>query len=145
MFEGPFKVKEEQATSLEEINGAITPRSFQVFVQWVCLGRVVFGGCVLDIANTTAIEFARLVDMCRITSMESLMTEHIKTIILASPAPEDAKWDDWRAPDTITHRFTPQHITSAVALSEEHSARAILAATTIEGCLRRHNYKTEKL
>jgi hypothetical protein len=53
----------------------------------------VFRGCVLDVAITTAIEFARLADMCRITGMESLMAEYIKAIILANPALEDEEWD----------------------------------------------------
>jgi hypothetical protein len=69
---------------LEEINGVVTPQSFEILVQWVCLGRVVFRECAPDVAITTAIEFARLADVCRITGMESLMAEHIKTIILAS-------------------------------------------------------------
>ena len=84
MFKGPFREGEEQATTLEEINGVVTPRSFEILVQWVCLGRVVFRECAPDVAITTAIEFARLADMCRITGMESLMAEHIKAIILAS-------------------------------------------------------------
>jgi hypothetical protein len=79
MFEGPFREGEEQATTLEEINGVVAPRSFQMLVQWVCLGRVVFRECAPDVAITTAIEFARLADMCRITGMESLMASAIHT------------------------------------------------------------------
>ncbi|CZR63104.1 uncharacterized protein PAC_13001 [Phialocephala subalpina] len=56
MFEGSFKEGEEQSTTLEEV----TPRSFQMLVQWVCLGRVVFREHAPDVAITTAIEFARL-------------------------------------------------------------------------------------
>lgn len=118
MFEGRFKEGEEQSTTLEEIYGVVTPRSFKMLVQWVCLGPVVFGECAPEVAITTAIEFARLADMCGITGMESLMAEHIKAIILANPAPEDMKWDGWRAPDTNTQCLTSQHITSAVALPE---------------------------
>ena len=73
MFEGPFREGEEQSTTLEEINGVVTPQSFQMLIQWVCLGRVVFRECAPDLAITMAIEFARLADMCRITGMESLM------------------------------------------------------------------------
>lgn len=142
MFEGPFKEGEEQSTTLEEIHGVVTPRSFQMLVQWVCLGRVVSRECAPDVAITTAIEFARLADMCRITGMESLMAEHIKAIILANPLP-DLEWLE-RPPDTNTHCLTSQHITSAVALPEGHPVRAILAAATVEGCLRQHNYKFER-
>jgi len=144
MFEGHFKEGEEQSTTLEEINGVVTPRSFQMLVQWVCLGRVVFRKCPPDVAITTAIEFTRLADMCGITSVESLMSKHIEATILANPAPEDSQWDKWRPPDTNTHFLTSQHITSAVALPEGHPVRAILAAATVEGCLRQHNYKFER-
>jgi hypothetical protein len=118
--------------ALKEINGVVTPRSFQMLVQWVCLGRVVFRECAPDVAITTAIEFARLTDMCRVTSIESLIAEHIKAIILANPAPEDLG----RAPDTNNFYLTSQHITSAVALPERHPVRAIIAVATVEGCLR---------
>jgi hypothetical protein len=97
-----------------------------------------------DVAITTAIEFARFADMCRITGMESLMAGHTEAIILANPAPKDSKWDKWRAPDTNTHCLRSQHITSAVALPNGHPVRAILAAATVEGCLRQHNYKFER-
>ena len=109
----------------------------------MCLGRVVFGKCAPDVSITTAIEFARLADMCHITSMESVMAEHIKAIILANPGPEDWKWDKARAPDTNTRCLTSQHITSAVALPEGHPVRTILAAAAVEGCLRLHNYRFE--
>ena len=144
MFEGPFKEGKEQSTTIEEIDDVVTPRSFQMLVQWVCLGRVMFGECAPDVSITTAIEFARLADMCRVTGMESLMAEHIKATILANPAPEDWKWCGARPPDIHTHCLTSKHITSAVALPEGHPVRMILAAATVEGFLRGHNYKFEK-
>jgi hypothetical protein len=107
-------------------------------------GRVVFRKCTTDVAITTAIEFARLADMCRIISMESLMAKHIKAIILANPPLYDDEWDDWRGQDTNTHCLTSQHITLAVTLLEGHPVRTILTAATVEGCLRQHNYKFEK-
>jgi len=91
----------------------------------------VFGECAPDVSITTAIEFARLADMRRVTSMESLMAERIKAI--ANPAPEDPEWPGWRAPDTNTFCLTSQHITSACALPQGHPVRAILAAATVEG------------
>lgn len=102
-----------------------------------------FGESAPDVAITKAIEFARLADMCHITGMESLMAEHIKTIILANPAPKDSTFGMWRPPDTNTRCLTSQHITSAVALPEGHPERAILAAATVEGCLVQHNCRFE--
>ena len=75
-----------------EINGVVIPRSFQMLVQWVCLGRIVFRKCTTDVAITTAIKFARLADMYGIICMESLMAEHIKAIILANPPLYDDEW-----------------------------------------------------
>ncbi|KAH8787737.1 hypothetical protein BGZ57DRAFT_755170, partial [Hyaloscypha finlandica] len=111
---------------------------------WICLGRVVFRECAPDVAITTAIEFARLADMCCITGIESMMAEHIKAVILTNPAPEDPQYDGWRAPDTNTYCLSSEHITSAVGLPERHLVRAIIAAATIEGYLRQHRYKFEK-
>jgi hypothetical protein len=75
MFKGPFREEKEQSTTLEEIDSVVTPRSFQMFIQWVCLGRAMFGECAPDVSITTAIEFARLADMCRIPGMKSLMAD----------------------------------------------------------------------
>ena len=94
MFEGPFKEGEKQSTTLEEINGVVTPRSLQMLIQWVCLGRVVFRECAPDVAIATAIEFARLADMCHITGIEPFTAEHIKAIILANPAPTEQDTDE---------------------------------------------------
>jgi len=140
-FEGPFREGEEQSTTLEEIDGVVSTQSFQMLVQWVCLGRIVFGESAPEDAITMAIEFARLADMCRITGMESLMAERIKAIILANPAPEDSHFEKYRAPDTNTHCLTSQNIISAVLLPEGHPVRAILAAAAVEGYLRQDNCK----
>ena len=68
-FEGAFMEGEEQSTTLEEIDGVVSTQSFQMLMQWVCLGRVVFGKSAPEQAITTAIEFARLTDMCGVTGM----------------------------------------------------------------------------
>jgi hypothetical protein len=133
MFEeGHFKEGEEQSTNLEEIDGVVTARSFKMLVQWVCLGWIVFGECEPDVAITTAIEFARLADMCGITCVESFVAERIKAIILANPGLE-TNFD--RSPSTNTHHLTSQNITSAFNLPEGHPVRAILAAASIEDIL----------
>jgi hypothetical protein len=144
MFEGSFEEGENQSATMEEIDGVVMPRSFQMLVQWVCLGRVIFGECAPDVSITMAIEFARLADMCRVTGMESLMAEHIKATILANPAPADNKWSEGRPPDTNTHWLTSNHITSGIALPEGHPVRIILVAATVEEYLRRHSYKFEE-
>jgi hypothetical protein len=138
-LKGAFKEREEQSTTLEEIDGVVSTQSFQMLVQWVCIGRVVFGELPPEEAITTAMEFTRLADMCGVTGMESLIAEHIKALILANPAPDDSKFYMWRPLDRNTHCFTSQHIISAVALPEGHSVRGILAAAAVEGYLREVN------
>jgi hypothetical protein len=122
----------------------VSTQSFQMLVQWICLGRVVFGELAPGEAITTAIEFARLADMCGVTGMESLIAENIKAIILANPAPADWEFYSGRTPDTSTHCLTSQHISSAVALPERHSVRGILAAASVEGYLRDNKCKLLK-
>jgi hypothetical protein len=112
-----------------------------MLVQWICLGRGVFGELALEEAITPAIEFARLADMCGVTGIESLIAEHIKATIVANPAPEDSSFYMYRRPDTNTHCLTSQHIISAVALREGHSVRGILADAAVEGYLREDNCK----
>jgi hypothetical protein len=128
---------------VEEIDGVVSTQSFQMLVQWVCLGRVVFGESAPEEAITTAIEFTRLADMCGVAGMESLIAEHIKAIILANPAPKNSMFEKWRTPDTNTYCLTSQHIISAVHLPEWHPVRGILAAAAVEGYLRQEqdNYK----
>jgi hypothetical protein len=115
----------------------VTPRSLQMLVQWVCLSQVVFRECAPDDSIAMAIKFARLADMCRATGMESLMAERIKAIILANSAPEYPEWPGWRALDPNTFCLTSQHITSACALPQGHLVRAILAAATVKGYVRK--------
>jgi hypothetical protein len=144
VFKGAFREGEEQSVTLEEIDGVVTPRSVQMLLQWVCLGRLVFAEEAPDVAITAAVESARLADMCGLTGMESFITEHIKAIILTNRVPPDSRWDKWREPDTNTRCcLTSQHISSAVALPEGHPVRAMLAAAAVEGCLRLHYYPFE--
>jgi hypothetical protein len=141
MFEGPFREGEEQSATLEEIDGVVSNNSFQMLVQLICLGRVVFTDSEPGDAIDLGIEFARLADMCHITGMESFIAEHIKAVILANPAPQDGKFEQWRAPDTNTYHLTSQNIISALSLHEGHPVRVILAAAAVEGYLRQDNCK----
>ncbi|ELR08411.1 hypothetical protein VC83_03559 [Pseudogymnoascus destructans] len=106
-FNGSFREGEKQSTNLEEIDGVVSIRSFQMLVQWICLGRVVFGESAPEEAITTAIELTRLADMCGIIGMEFVIAGHIKAIIIANPAPRDGKFEKWRSPDTNTFCLMP--------------------------------------
>lgn len=90
---------------------------------------------------TAIIKFVRFAEMRCITSMETLMTKHIKAIIIASSAPRSDKFEKWRVLDTDTHSLTSQHITSAVFLSDRHQICAILAVAAVKGFLQHKIHK----
>ena len=118
---------------MTEIDGVVSIRSFELLVQWLYLGRVIFGKLTPTETITAAIEFVRFADMCGVTGMETLMAEHIKAIIMA-PAPGS------RRPDTNTHRLTSKHIISAASLPEEHPVRSMLAAAAVREYFRDDNH-----
>lgn len=71
--------------------------------------------------------------------MESLVAKHVKTVVIANPAPKDWKYPAGRDPRTNTFCLRPQHIVSTAFLPEENPVRCILVAASIEGYLRRED------
>lgn len=123
---------------MTEIDDVVSIRSFELLVQWLYLGRVIFGKLTPTETITAAIEFVRIADMCGVTGMETLMAEHIRAIIIANPAPGP------RGSDTNTYCLISKHIISAASLPEEHPVRSILAATAVKAYLLDDNYRFQK-
>jgi hypothetical protein len=138
-FEGKFQEGEEQSTTLTEVDGVVSTRSFELLVQWLYLGRVIFSDLTPEEAITATIEFVRFADMCGVTGMECSMAERIKAIIIANPAPTIGYAT--RDPDTNTYCLASQHIKSAAFLPEGHPVRITLAMAAVEGYLRHDNFK----
>ncbi|CZR66023.1 uncharacterized protein PAC_15923 [Phialocephala subalpina] len=144
-FEGNFKEGDDQSITLEEIDGVVSTRSFQMLSQWLCLGRVVFDELTPEESITAAIEFARLADMCSVTGMESLMSGHIKKVIISSaPPPPPKGLTETRDLDTNTHCLISQHIISVESLPAGHPVRGLLAAAVIEGYFCSDDFKFSK-
>ena len=110
---------------MHEEDGVLSIRSFELLVQWMYIGQVIFGDLSASESITTAIEFVRIADMFDITGMEVQMAEHIKALVLASPAT--------RLEDSNTHLIDSDHIISAVHLHGEHPVRKLLVAASIRG------------
>ncbi|KFZ24542.1 hypothetical protein V502_00979 [Pseudogymnoascus sp. VKM F-4520 (FW-2644)] len=138
MFNGNFKEGEEQSATLEEIDGVVSARSFQMLAQWVCVGRVVLGTLPPAESITSAIEFARLADMCGVVGVESLMAEVIKSTIIDNPGPYEL---DAGSTNRHTHYITLEHIISAAFLPDGHPVRNVLALATVEGYLNWDDHK----
>ncbi|CZR67954.1 uncharacterized protein PAC_17853 [Phialocephala subalpina] len=133
-FEGNFKEGRDHSTTLEEVDGVVTTRSFQMLLQWLYIGRVVFGELSSSEAITAILEFVRLADMCGVNGMESGMAKHITRLILT---------DDivlaFRHGDAQTWCFKPQHVTSAASLPKGHPVRDTLAAAAVKGYFQFHD------
>ncbi|TVY37975.1 hypothetical protein LOCC1_G006240 [Lachnellula occidentalis] len=140
MFEeGKFKEGEEQSCDLEPIDDndkVVTTQSFDILVQWMYLGKLVFSSMKPDEEITVALDLVRLADMVEVTGLETLIAEHIKNIILKNPSPLDHKWDNQRHGDNNMFHISSQHLRSAWKLPDGHPVRKILAAASVEGYFR---------
>jgi len=141
MFEGSFEEGESQSATLEEMDGVVSTRSFQILVQWLWLGRVVFGESTPEEAITAAIEFVRLADMCGITGVESFMAEHIREVIRVNIPPANICFEGDRDPQRNTYYLSSQHIASVASLPKGHPVRSMIAMAAVEGYFLQDNFK----
>jgi hypothetical protein len=118
---------------LAEIEGVVSTQSFELLIQWLYLGRVIFGDLAPEDAITATISFVRIADMCGVTGMEHLMANRIKAIILHKPSPTGDR--PKRNPGANTDFLVSQHIRSAALLPDGHPIRNILANAAVEGYL----------
>ncbi|KFY53479.1 hypothetical protein V496_07539 [Pseudogymnoascus sp. VKM F-4515 (FW-2607)] len=152
MFKGEFKEREEQAATLELVDGVVSVRAFEMLAQWLCIGRVVFkeytsgkftpGKATLkesapEESIAAVIEFSRLADMCGIIGMEAHAAAHIRDIILTGHTPVSMS----KSLEKNTHYITSAHIISAAHLPRGHAVRRVLAMTSVEGYLQLRHHK----
>ena len=133
MFEGNFKEADGNSATLKEIDGVLSTQSFEMLVQWVCLGRIEYGDTSPTDALTLSIEFARLTDMYMITGANHLMAERMKTIILADAKLHKYDHDYGGVFGTNVLCVKTHHIVSAASLPRGHPVREVLAMAMVEG------------
>ncbi|CZT10229.1 uncharacterized protein RAG0_14761 [Rhynchosporium agropyri] len=141
--EAQFKEGVEQSATLEEMDGVISTQSFEMLVQWVCLGRIIFEDSLPAEDIALSIEFTRLMDMCKISGAESFMAQHIKDIILAD-APLHMVGAFRRDPNANLYAITSENIDSTANLPEYHPVRGILAMAMVESFLLTDDHKFQK-
>jgi len=143
MFEREFKESADQSTILEEIDGVLSTRSFEMLLQWLYIGKVLFSEMPPEEAITVIVEFVRLADMYQVTGMEALMAERIKAVIVGkAPATKARK----RMVPVVHHPWlTSEHIMSAVLLPKEHPVRRVLTMAAVPAYLNRANDLSQAL
>ncbi|PMD52302.1 uncharacterized protein K444DRAFT_258297, partial [Hyaloscypha bicolor E] len=138
MFDGGFKEGKEDIAKLDELEGTVSVRSFELLIQWIYTGRVIVETTILAEEIEAIVEFARLADFCQVEGVEKLVAERIKALI-------GTKADlDWiQSPDN-TKYITSRAILWASFLPGDHAVRNILAAASVEGYLRSNEHKFDK-
>jgi hypothetical protein len=124
---------EEQVLTWHEIDSIVSVRSFEMLIQWLYIGRAIVGKVAPREEISAIVEFVRFADMSEVTGMEDMMSEHIKTIILANPLPQNPKYHMQRDPTTNLHCLEIQHIVYATSLDWGHLARTMFARAAVEG------------
>ncbi|TVY15164.1 hypothetical protein LARI1_G008224 [Lachnellula arida] len=88
---GHFKEGAEDSAVLEEIEGVVTPGSFQALVQWLYRGRVTFPVSLEPKEEISQIlEFVRLADMAGVTGVDDAMSERLRAQPVDVPPPPNS-------------------------------------------------------
>ncbi|KAG9233113.1 hypothetical protein BJ875DRAFT_485449 [Amylocarpus encephaloides] len=139
-FKGMFKKEQfkegiELSATLPEEDGVVSPRSFEMLLQWVFHKRIVLGDLPPTEAIDAIIEFARLADMYNIVGLESSMANNLRQIILTDKTIQNSVFA--KPPDQNTYYLTSEHIRAGVLLPEGHAVRKVLASAAVKGYLLR--------
>lgn len=137
MFNGAFKEGEEQSVALEEIEGVVSVRGFQLLLQWLYLGRIIFDKEDPEDKISAIVELARFADMLGVSNMESPLAETIRTIILKGS--EDLQWE--YGSNANVHYINSQHIDAATRLPIGHKLRLIFAQAAVESFVNSNDFK----
>lgn len=135
-FNGAFKEGEEQSIVLKEIEGVVSSRSFELFLQWLYLGHIILGEENLEDKISAIVEFARFADMLGVTNLESELAEYIKTAVLSH-----SQMDWTSTADFNVRHINYQHIYGATRLPVGHKLRLIFAQAAIESFVNSNIFK----
>ena len=132
MFEDNFPEYHEKIATLEEIEGVVSVRSVEAFLQWLYHQTVTFDEQDPKGQISAAIELARLADMCNVTELESQMARFIRELLIAN---YKVSYNNVRKSDRYSDYLKPQHIVSASFLPQSHAVRRLLVAACVEAFL----------
>lgn len=135
-YNGHFKESQEQVLDLEDMDGVISSRALDAFIQWLYRGTINF-----DIKSTeekipAAMELVRFADMYNVDELEAKMARYIKEILASAKPP----YENYGL-NQNTYFLKSDHIISALNLPRGHAVRRLLAAASVEGYLKGGKYK----
>jgi hypothetical protein len=139
MFNGGFKEGKEDIAKLDELEGVVSVRNFELLIQCIYTGRVIIEKKTLAEEIEAIVEFARLADFCQVEGVEKLLAERLKALI----GPKTDLIRD-RSPDNNTKYITSRAILWASFLPDDHAVRNILAAASFKGYLLSNEHKFQK-
>jgi energy-converting hydrogenase A subunit M len=137
MFKSEFSEGQTQTVDMEEIKDVVSSQSLASLIQLLYHRRVRFSSTNPGEKLTAAIELARLADMCDIKQLEDEIANLIEKILVATPKPDSTSYKF----DMNSYWITGKHVNSAAFLPKGHAVRRILAAASVEGYLKKKEYK----
>ncbi|EPS34001.1 hypothetical protein PDE_08963 [Penicillium oxalicum 114-2] len=139
MFEGEFSEDAEQIATLEPVEGVLSVRSVQCLLQWIYHKRYfVNKKQPAQEQISSAIELARLADMCMVSGLGLHLAQCIKDVLVANPDPDIGLM---RNANKNVFALTGNHIRMAGCLPTGHAVRSMIASASVEGFLGRGNFK----
>lgn len=120
MFQGEISEAMAQTATLQEIEGVLSARGFDMFVQWLYQGKVIIAmPSTTEESISALIEFVRLTDMCQVTGVEAYIAQRVKDIYLRKPK----------------SFFAAPFIRSAGHLPTGHPVRSVVAKMVARGIM----------
>lgn len=154
IFNGNFSEANEQSATMEELDGILSTRSFEVLLLWLYTGKIKCGTQEPGSKAATLIEFARLADMYGIIQVEARIAKQLRKIInqeiaykgsVDKESEDGSPTDNEDDPDANTHCFTAEDIRSVVNLPMGHRVRSLVAAASVAGFLLKKDYRFAKV
>ncbi|KAJ5495730.1 hypothetical protein N7539_000846 [Penicillium diatomitis] len=143
MFNSQFIESQARKTTMRKLEGVISVNSVRSMMIWINNGRLQFNTRKMSQCITDAIELARLADFCDIKSLQSVITAHVRQMLLKHM--QQGMKKEYGNVDLHTRWITEDHIMSASHLPQGHSLRCLLASASVEAFLKSPKYKFERM
>jgi len=84
---GHFKESQEHVLDLEEMDGVISSRALDAFLQWLYRGTINFDIKSTEEKISATMELVRFADMYEVNGLEAKMARYIKEVLASAKPP----------------------------------------------------------